>query len=82
MPANRSRRPHLRCERSRYGARRPHPHIWGEFLFHGKDYLFFDQPYFLWDGGGRAVQSDDHPLQSGNYYIVTYGKLLPHAIVI
>jgi len=43
------------------------------------DIIFiFGQDYFLRDEGGTeggtTVQKDDHPLQPGNYYIVTNGR--------
>ena len=38
--------------------------------------FIFDSFYFLRDEGGTIVERDDHPLQSGNYYIVTAGKFL------
>ncbi|KAF8533552.1 HNH endonuclease-domain-containing protein [Trichophaea hybrida] len=40
------------------------------------DIIFiFCQDYFLRDEGGTTVQKDDHPLQPGNYYIVTNGSI-------
>lgn len=35
--------------------------------------FIFDGDYFLHDKSGAAVQKDSHPLQHGNYYIVTNG---------
>ena len=34
--------------------------------------IIFDNFYFLQDEGGTMVEGDNHPLQPGNYYIVTH----------
>lgn len=34
----------------------------------------FDRGYFIRDEGGTTIQRDDHPLQPGNYYLLTNGK--------
>lgn len=34
----------------------------------------FDRDYFIRDEGGATIQRDDHPLQTGNYYVLTNGK--------
>ncbi|KAF8534786.1 hypothetical protein BDD12DRAFT_387723 [Trichophaea hybrida] len=34
-----------------------------------------DSDYFLRDEGGTTVQRDDHPLQPGNYYVLTNGSI-------
>ncbi|KAI5843786.1 HNH endonuclease-domain-containing protein [Morchella snyderi] len=35
----------------------------------------FDHDYFIRDDGGTTVQRDNHPLQPGNYYILTDGSI-------
>ena len=38
--------------------------------------FLIDGIFFLRDGDDIIVQRDDHPLQSGNYYIAAVGKFL------
>lgn len=43
--------------------------------------FIFERDYFLRDEGDAMVQRDNHPLQPGNYYIVTSGRFFRAYIV-
>lgn len=43
--------------------------------------FIFDLEYFLQDKAGTMIQRDNHPLQPGNYYILTKGTWLARSVV-